>query len=85
VQDSFGKVSNQGAAFQRDGSQFDRLFGDGDTCRTGTVEAFAMATPAHAPACMAPVAGDAAVVDDTLFMPDGGSARADSPGGDAGR
>lgn len=84
VQDVFGKVFNEGTEFQRDGSQFDRLFDDGDTYNIGTMTAFAMHTPGHTPACMTHVMGDAAFVGDTLFMPDGGSARADFPGGDAG-
>jgi len=84
VQDTFGKVFNEGTEFQRDGSQFDRLFADGDTYEIGTMTAFAIHTPGHTPACMVHVIGDAAFVGDTLFMPDGGSARADFPGGDAG-
>ncbi len=84
VQDTFGKVFNEGTEFQRDGSQFDALFKDGDTYRVGNMQAFAMYTPGHTPACMVHVMGDAAFVGDTLFMPDGGSARADFPGGDAG-
>ncbi|WP_170327669.1 MBL fold metallo-hydrolase [Ruegeria arenilitoris] len=84
VQDTFGKVFNEGTEFQRDGSQFDALFEDGDTYMIGTMQAFAMYTPGHTPACMVHVMGDAAFVGDTLFMPDGGSARADFPGGDAG-
>jgi len=84
VQDTFGKVFNEGTEFQRDGSQFDQLFEDGDTYMIGTMPAFAMYTPGHTPACMVHVMGDAAFVGDTLFMPDGGSARADFPGGDAG-
>jgi glyoxylase-like metal-dependent hydrolase (beta-lactamase superfamily II) len=83
VQDTFGKIFNEGTEFQRDGSQFDQLFGDGDTYRIGGMTAFAMHTPGHTPACMTHVMGDAAFVGDTLFMPDGGSARADFPGGDA--
>nr|WP_319385241.1 MBL fold metallo-hydrolase [uncultured Roseibium sp.] len=82
VQETFGKVFNEGTEFQRDGSQFDKLFQDGDTYRIGNMTAFAMATPGHTPACMVHVMGDAAFVGDTLFMPDGGSARADFPGGD---
>lgn len=82
VQDTFGKVFNEGTEFQRDGSQFDRLFADGDTYMIGTMTAFAMHTPGHTPACMTHVIGDAAFVGDTLFMPDGGTARADFPGGD---
>jgi glyoxylase-like metal-dependent hydrolase (beta-lactamase superfamily II) len=84
VQDVFGKVFNEGTEFQRDGSQFDRLFKEGDTYQIGGLTAFAMHTPGHTPACMTHVVGDAAFVGDTLFMPDGGSARADFPGGDAG-
>ncbi|MGS4947386.1 MBL fold metallo-hydrolase [Meridianimarinicoccus sp. RP-17] len=84
VQDTFGKVFNEGTEFQRDGSQFDALFKDGDTFTIGTMQGFAMHTPGHTPACMVHVIGDAAFVGDTLFMPDGGSARADFPGGDAG-
>ena len=84
VQDTFGKVFNEGTEFQRDGSQFDRLFKDGDTYMIGGMQAFAIYTPGHTPACMTHVIGDAAFVGDTLFMPDGGSARADFPGGDAG-
>ena len=83
VQEVFGKIFNEGTQFQRDGSQFDRLFTDGDTYRIGTMTAFAMHTPGHTPACMTHVIGNAAFVGDTLFMPDGGSARADFPGGDA--
>jgi len=84
VQDTFGKVFNEGTEFQRDGSQFDRLFDDGDTYSVGGMTCLAIHTPGHTPACMTHVMGDAAFVGDTLFMPDGGSARADFPGGDAG-
>ncbi|AWC23719.1 Beta-lactamase hydrolase-like protein [Aminobacter sp. MSH1] len=83
VQDTFGKIFNEGTEFQRDGSQFDALFEDGDTYKIGNMEAVAIYTPGHTPACMVHVMGDAAFVGDTLFMPDGGSARADFPGGDA--
>ncbi|WP_299293026.1 MBL fold metallo-hydrolase [uncultured Tateyamaria sp.] len=84
VQDTFGKVFNEGTEFQRDGSQFDALFTDGDTYQVGAMSCFAMHTPGHTPACMVHVMGNATFVGDTLFMPDGGSARADFPGGDAG-
>ena len=83
VQNTFGKVFNEGTEFQRDGSQFDRLFKDGDSYQLGTITAHVMHTPGHTPACTTHVIGDAAFVGDTLFMPDGGSARADFPGGDA--
>ena len=84
VQETFGKVFNEGTEFQRDGSQFDRLFVEGDTYNIGTMPAFTIHTPGHTPACMTHVIGNVAFVGDTLFMPDGGSARADFPGGDAG-
>ena len=85
VQDTFGKVFNEGTEFQRDGSQFDRLFEDADAYQIGEMPAFTIHTPGHTPACMTHVIGDAAFVGDTLFMPDSGSARADFPGGDAGQ
>ncbi|MEW5962237.1 MAG: MBL fold metallo-hydrolase [Pseudomonadota bacterium] len=83
VQRTFGKIFNEGTRFERDGSQFDHLFEDGDTYRIGTLTSIAIATPGHTPACMTHIVGDAAFVGDTLFMPDGGTARADFPGGDA--
>jgi glyoxylase-like metal-dependent hydrolase (beta-lactamase superfamily II) len=83
VQDVFGKVFNAGTEFARDGSQFDRLFEDGETFMLGSIEAKAIHTPGHTPACMTYVIGDAAFVGDTLFMPDYGTARCDFPGGDA--
>lgn len=84
VQDTFGKVFNEGTEFERDGSQFDRLFDDGDEFNIGDLAVRVMHTPGHTPACLTYLIGDAAFVGDTLFMPDGGSARADFPGGDAG-
>tara|TARA_R110002072_G_scaffold269868_3_gene429682 strand:- start:238399 stop:239286 length:888 start_codon:yes stop_codon:yes gene_type:complete len=83
VQNVFGSVFNAGPEFARDGSQFDHLFEDGETYRIGNLTGTAMHTPGHTPACMTHVIGDAAFVGDTLFMPDGGTARADFPGGDA--
>lgn len=84
VQRTFAKVFNEGVEFPVDGSQFDKRFNDGDQYRIGQMKAFCIATPGHTPACMVHVIGDAAFTGDTLFMPDGGSARADFPGGDAG-
>ncbi len=83
VQEVFGKVFNAGSEFQRDGSQFNQLFADGDQFRIGDLDAHAIHTPGHTPACMTYVIGDAAFVGDTLFMPDYGTARCDFPGGDA--
>ncbi len=83
VQDVFGKVFNAGTEFQRDGSQFDHLFEDGEQFAIGSIQAKAIHTPGHTPACMTYVIGDAAFVGDTIFMPDFGTARCDFPGGDA--
>ncbi|MDH4394123.1 MAG: MBL fold metallo-hydrolase [Limnobacter sp.] len=84
VQETFGKVFNEGTDFLRDGSQFDRLFSDGDSYQIGSLIGHAMYTPGHTPACMTHVIGNSAFVGDTIFMPDAGTARADFPGGDAG-
>ena len=81
VQDTFGKVFNEGTEFQRDGSQFDQLFREGDSFHIGQLRGDVMHTPGHTPACMTYVIGDAAFVGDTLFMPDFGTARCDFPGG----
>lgn len=83
VQNTFGKIFNEGTEFCRDGSQFDHLFNDGDEYMVGEMRCHALHTPGHTPACMTHIMGDAGFVGDTLFMPDGGSARADFPGGDA--
>ncbi len=83
VQDVFGKLFNAGTEFERDGSQFDQLFADGETFRIGELEGIALHVPGHTPADMAFIIGDAAFVGDTIFMPDFGTARADFPGGDA--
>ena len=84
VQETFGKIFNEGTRFQRDGSQFDRLFMEGDRFRLGNIDCSVLETPGHTPACITYVIGDAAFVGDTMFMPDFGSARADFPGGSAG-
>ncbi len=83
VQDTFGKVFNEGTEFQRDGSQFDKLFVEGDSFHIGQMRGDVLHTPGHTPACLTYVIGDAAFVGDTLFMPDFGTARCDFPGGSA--
>jgi glyoxylase-like metal-dependent hydrolase (beta-lactamase superfamily II) len=83
VQDTFGKVFNEGTEFQRDGSQFDRLFQEGDSFAIGGLTGHVLHTPGHTPACLTYVIEDAAFVGDTLFMPDFGTARCDFPGGSA--
>jgi glyoxylase-like metal-dependent hydrolase (beta-lactamase superfamily II) len=87
VQKVFGSLFNAGSDFACDGRQFDHLFGDGETFWIGGLQARAMHTPGHTPACMTYVVADAAqttaFVGDTLFMPDYGTARCDFPGGDA--
>lgn len=81
VQKIFGKVFNEGTEFQRDGSQFDKLWNDGDEFMLGSIPAFVMHTPGHTPADMVYVIGDTVFAGDTLFMPDFGTARCDFPGG----
>ena len=83
VQKVFRKIFNAGTEFQMDGSQFDRLFEDGDEFHIGNLSVQVMHTPGHTPACVTYVVGDAAFIGDTLFMPDFGTARADFPGGSA--
>ncbi len=83
VQTIFRDVFNLEKEFLPDGSQFDHLFADGDTFQIGGLTVSVMHTPGHTPACLTYVVGDAALVGDTLFMPDAGTARADFPGGDA--
>ena len=83
IQNIFGKTFNAGTEFQRDGSQFDRLFKDNDEYKIGSIKCKVISTPGHTPACTAHVIGNSIFVGDTLFMPDLGSARADFPGGDA--
>ena len=84
VQRIFGEIFNEGQSFHTDGSQFDHLFKPGESYRIGNIEARALPTPGHPPACMTHLIGDAMFVGDTIFMPDFGSARCDFPGGDAG-
>jgi len=81
VQARFRALFN--ADFATDGSQFDRLFADGETFQVGTLAARVIAVPGHTPDSVAYLIGDALFTGDSLFMPDGGSARCDFPGGDA--
>lgn len=83
VQKHFRDVFNLEPSFTANGDAFDQLFDDGDTFSIGDISVSVMHTPGHTPSCMTYVIGDAAFVGDTLFMPDGGTARADFPGGDA--
>jgi len=83
VQQVFGKIFNAGTEFQRDGSQFDHLFNDGDRFTIGNLDVTVLHVPGHTPACLAYIVGDAVFPGDTLFMPDYGTARCDFPGGDA--
>lgn len=83
IQEVFGAMFNAGSDFQRDGSQFDILLEDNQEYSIGGLNCVALHTPGHTPACMTHLIGDSAFIGDTLFMPDGGTARADFPGGDA--
>jgi len=81
VQHVFAGIFNLGQKFKQDGSQFDRLFADGETFQIGSLQASVMHTPGHTPACICYHIGDALFTGDTIFMPDYGTARCDFPGG----
>jgi len=83
VQKTFRPIFNLGEHFPVDGSQFDRLFDDGDAFAIGGLEARVIAVPGHTSDSNAYLVGDALFTGDSLFMPDGDSARCDFPGGDA--
>ncbi|MSR15204.1 MAG: MBL fold metallo-hydrolase [Gammaproteobacteria bacterium] len=83
VQATFKRIFNLESALAVDGSQFDRLFADGEEFQVGELAARTYAVPGHTPACVAYHIDDSLFVGDTLFMPDCGSARCDFPGGDA--
>ncbi|MEE4681644.1 MBL fold metallo-hydrolase [Pseudomonas alliivorans] len=87
VQETFGALFNAPADFARNGSQFDVLLDDGATFSIGSLQARALHTPGHTPACMSylvEIGGQTvAFVGDTLFMPDYGTARCDFPGASA--
>lgn len=85
VQQRFKQLFGLDDGFIADGSQFDRLFNDGDTFMVGSLPARVVATPGHTGDSLTYVIGDAAFIGDTLFAPDTGSARADFPGADAGQ
>jgi len=83
VQQRFRDLYNLGSTFPVDGSQFDRLIGEGESLTIGSLHLTALHTPGHTPACMTYQIGDALFVGDTLFQPDYGTARCDFPGGSA--
>ncbi len=84
VQQRFKRLFNLGSDFNPDGSQFDRLYEDGETFAVGNLEFRVMSTPGHTSDSCTYLVGDAAFIGDTLFRPDYGCARCDFPGGDAG-
>jgi glyoxylase-like metal-dependent hydrolase (beta-lactamase superfamily II) len=83
VQRLWKGLYNLSDSFPTDGSQWDRLFTDGERFKIGNMDVEVMLTPGHTLASVAYVVGDAAFIHDTIFMPDGGTARADFPGGSA--
>ncbi len=83
VQETFRPIFNLGEHFPVDGSQFDHLFGDGARFALGALETNVIAVPGHTSDSVAYRIGDALFVGDSIFMPDGGTARCDFPGGDA--
>lgn len=83
VQKTFLPIFNLGEHFPVDGSQFDHLFQDGDGFSVGGIDARVIAVPGHTSDSNAYLIGDALFTGDSLFMPDGGTARCDFPGGSA--
>jgi glyoxylase-like metal-dependent hydrolase (beta-lactamase superfamily II) len=83
VQETFRPIFNLGDDFPVDGSQFDHLFRDGERFALGSIDCQVIATPGHTGDSVSYRIGDALFVGDSLFMPDGGTARCDFPGGDA--
>jgi glyoxylase-like metal-dependent hydrolase (beta-lactamase superfamily II) len=83
VQRTFAALYGIEGEVPADGSQFDRLFEEGDRFEIGELRGRVLHTPGHTPACVSYLVGDVALVGDTLFMPDAGTARCDFPGGDA--
>jgi len=83
VQATFKPIYGLEADFPTDGSQFDRLFADGERFALGELEVEVIATPGHTSDSLSYRIGDAVFVGDSIFMPDGGTARCDFPGGDA--
>jgi glyoxylase-like metal-dependent hydrolase (beta-lactamase superfamily II) len=84
VQRAFRDILNLEPGFAVDGRQFDRLLADGDEIDIGSLAVRAIATPGHTSDSLSYLVGDAVFVGDSIFMPDGGTARCDFPGGDAG-
>jgi glyoxylase-like metal-dependent hydrolase (beta-lactamase superfamily II) len=84
VQKTFRPIFNLGDHFPVDGSQFDHLFKDEERFAIGNLEARVIPVPGHTNDSVAYLVGDALFTGDSLFMPDGGTARCDFPGGDAG-
>lgn len=82
VQNIWKKIYNI-PAFPADGSQWDKLFADGETFKVGSLEGRVMLSPGHTPCSITYVFGDAAFTHDTIFQPDYGTARCDFPGGSA--
>jgi len=83
VQKLWKRIYNYDDTFAIDGSQWDKLFSDGERFRIGNLDVDVLLTPGHTLASIAYLVGDAAFIHDTIFMPDGGTARADFPGGSA--
>lgn len=82
VQKTFSDIFNM-PKLKTDGSQFDRLFKDGEVVQAGTLSFKVLATPGHTPACVSYLIGDCVFTGDLLFIPDSGTGRCDFPNGSA--
>lgn len=85
VQRTFAEIYHLGLDFPTDGRQFDHLFAEGERFTVGDIEGKVIPVPGHTNDSVAYLIGDAVFVGDSLFMPDGGTARCDFPGGSASR
>ena len=83
VQKTFASIYDEDKLFPCDGSQFDYLISPDEIIQIGQLEARAISTPGHTPACMSYLIGNSLFVGDSIFMPDFGTARCDFPGGSA--
>ncbi len=83
VQKLWKDIYNWPDTFPSDGSQWDRLFADGELFKIGNMDGKVMFAPGHTLCSITYMVGDAAFIHDTIFMPDSGTARTDFPGGSA--
>jgi len=85
VQSAFVALFGLCGRVAADGSQFDRLWRDGERFSMGALDFEVLATPGHTVDGVTYRVGRHAFVGDTVFRASYGTARCDFPGGDAGQ